>query len=561
MSQLLDTLGPSLLTVVAAPAGASADVLDVEIHDPVEQRGAAAGELVLGVGLHDRADVLPLLAQLGRVGAAGLVVKSPGLAADDELLAAVRGCGVPLLELTRGASWAQVGALIRSLLVPAGGLGEGRDGMVGQRPDNLFGLADAVSALLDAPVTIEDTLSRVLAFSAQQDEADAGRRETILGRRVPDRYARVLEERGVFRRLLQSSSPVYVEGITAEALPRLAVSVRAGDEVLGSMWAAVTGRLSADKEQGFADAAKVVALHMLRLRAGADVGRRLRADLLATLLEGAVGAGEAASRLGMAGSERLCVLAAARSTGAERSDDGAPQRLADALGVYLAALRPRSAVALLGEVVYAVVTPGAGAELDAVVGLLDDFLQRAQDGESVRVGIGRATGAIAGLPRSRLEADRALRVLCQTSPGQPHVARFADVQLDSLLLRLADLVAEDGDVPVGAVTLLAAHDAEHGSELLASLEAYLTEFGDVRRAAAAVHVHPNTFRYRLRRIAELSGLDLADADQRFEAALQLRLGRLLSSQDVGGGIWSPGSGAGRASVGSGAVRSADGRRV
>jgi hypothetical protein len=35
-------------------------------------------------------------------------------------------------------------------------------------------------------------------------------------------------------------------------------------------------------------------------------------------------------------------------------------------------------------------------------------------------------------------------------------------------------------------------------------------------------VHPNTFRYRLRRLTEVSGINLADPEQRFAAMLQLR---------------------------------------
>lgn len=46
--------------------------------------------------------------------------------------------------------------------------------------------------------------------------------------------------------------------------------------------------------------------------------------------------------------------------------------------------------------------------------------------------------------------------------------------------------------------------------------------GDVR-AAAALFIHPNTLRYRLRRLEEVSGLDLADPEQRFAAMLQLRI--------------------------------------
>ena len=36
-------------------------------------------------------------------------------------------------------------------------------------------------------------------------------------------------------------------------------------------------------------------------------------------------------------------------------------------------------------------------------------------------------------------------------------------------------------------------------------------------------MHPNTFRYRLRRLAELFDLDLDDADERIVLELQLRL--------------------------------------
>jgi DNA-binding PucR family transcriptional regulator len=37
-----------------------------------------------------------------------------------------------------------------------------------------------------------------------------------------------------------------------------------------------------------------------------------------------------------------------------------------------------------------------------------------------------------------------------------------------------------------------------------------------------VNVHPNTFRYRLRRITEVFGLDLGEPDERLVAELQLR---------------------------------------
>src|SRR6185437_16202016 len=147
--------------------------------------------------------------------------------------------------------------------------------------------------------------SRVLAFSGRQDEADRSRVETILGRQVPERYSRLLAERGVFRELYRSDQPVYIEtpsggGLPDFSLPRAAVAVRAGDEVLGSIWAAVREPLTPDRARAMCDAARLVALHLLRIRAGADVSRRLRADLVSTALEGGTGAFEAVRRLGLA---------------------------------------------------------------------------------------------------------------------------------------------------------------------------------------------------------------------------------------------------------------------
>ena len=65
------------------------------------------------------------------------------------------------------------------------------------------------------------------------------------------------------------------------------------------------------------------------------------------------------------------------------------------------------------------------------------------------------------------------------------------------------------------------------SDLLATLEVFFTSSRSVREAADHVGVHENTIRYRLTRIAELTGLDVAtNADHQLAgqlATLVLRL--------------------------------------
>jgi DNA-binding PucR family transcriptional regulator len=63
---------------------------------------------------------------------------------------------------------------------------------------------------------------------------------------------------------------------------------------------------------------------------------------------------------------------------------------------------------------------------------------------------------------------------------------------------------------------------EHDPVLTETLREYLDSFGDVAAAAGQLHVHPNTVRYRVRRIEKLLDTSLANPDTRLLLALSLR---------------------------------------
>lgn len=509
----------------------------VVIHDPLDESEFPDQAVVLGVGVHDPDEVVRLLHSLGRKNAAALVVRSP-FDPPDAVRRAAATSGVALLGLARGASWAQVAAMLRTLLVE-GDVGDVSPQTLGGIPSgDLFALANAVAALLDAPVTIEDRHSRVLAFSGRQDEADQSRVETILGRQVPERFTLGLTRTGVFERLYREHLPVYVDPEPHDetmTVPRVALAVRAGDEILGSIWAAVPGPLSDERTQALIDAAKLVALHMLRLRAGLDVERRLRADLVSTALEGGTGAPEAIARLGLQGQPAI-VMALGLVSDPEGGPDGDPsargdlrtvadvQRVADALAMHLSAVQARSAVALVGDIVYGIVPmPGslAGSQ-ERSLRVASTFLERTGQRVTAAIGIGPPALDGFGLSRSREGAERALRVLL-TNGGNRRVATVVDVHVEALMLDLADLEASRGDAPTPSVARLLDYDARHHSHLVHTLWCWLEAFGDVAAASAAAYVHPNTFRYRLRRLAEVGEINLDDPGERFAAMLQLRL--------------------------------------
>jgi sugar diacid utilization regulator len=69
---------------------------------------------------------------------------------------------------------------------------------------------------------------------------------------------------------------------------------------------------------------------------------------------------------------------------------------------------------------------------------------------------------------------------------------------------------------------LSDYDAEHGSELVATLRAYVRTHFNLTRSAEILSVHPNTVVYRLRRIRELGGRDPYDVDDLVILSLALR---------------------------------------
>jgi DNA-binding PucR family transcriptional regulator len=93
----------------------------------------------------------------------------------------------------------------------------------------------------------------------------------------------------------------------------------------------------------------------------------------------------------------------------------------------------------------------------------------------------------------------------------------------SFLRRLADLPLATELYRSGPVEQLVALDAANGTAYVATLTSHLLHGGDARSVAADLHIHPNTYRYRMRRINELVRLDLDDIDTHAAISVQLAL--------------------------------------
>jgi DNA-binding PucR family transcriptional regulator len=66
-------------------------------------------------------------------------------------------------------------------------------------------------------------------------------------------------------------------------------------------------------------------------------------------------------------------------------------------------------------------------------------------------------------------------------------------------------------------------DREHGAELMRTLQAFLANDGRWRPTAAQLHIHHNTLRYRIGRVAALTGREAETTAGRVDFALALAI--------------------------------------
>ncbi|MFB6679612.1 PucR family transcriptional regulator [Streptomyces sp. NPDC056390] len=131
-----------------------------------------------------------------------------------------------------------------------------------------------------------------------------------------------------------------------------------------------------------------------------------------------------------------------------------------------------------------------------------------------------ATGA-AGLRRSLDEAHHAHRI-ARLGSGTVRTATGDD--LSSHMLLLASVPDEVRQLyRERLIGVLEQYDAEHHSNLVGTLSAFLDASGSWHRCAAQLHVHVNTLRYRLQRVEQLTGHSLATLRDRVDFCLALSI--------------------------------------
>ncbi|ORA15503.1 PucR family transcriptional regulator [Mycobacterium asiaticum] len=514
LGKLLLALDATMVSLVEAPRGLDLPVASAALIDSDDVRlglataaGSADAFFLLGVS---QAEALRWIRNQVDAPVA-IFTKEPS----EALTAAAVQAGSAVVAVEPQARWERVYQLVNHVLAHHRGADPQEDSGT-----DLFGLAQSLADRIHGMVSIEDAQSHVLAYSASNDEADELRRLSILGRAGPPEHLQWIGQWGIFDALRAGDEVVHVAERPELGLrPRLAIGIHQPAEsprhspvFMGTIWVQQGLQpLAEDADEMLRGAAVLAARVMARLAARPSTHARRVQQLLGLRADDAVDVSAIARDLGMS----------IDATGALVGWDSATanSRLTDALALSASAFRRDAQVASNRSRIY-VLLPQVTSSRSLhswVRGTIAAL--RTELGAQLRAVIATPIAGLAAVAAARSEVDRVLDSAARHPVSIGQVTSLAEARTTVLLDEIVTMIGNHPrlvDPRIGELR-------ERDPALVETLRVYLDSFGDVATAAHALRVHPNTVRYRIRRIEQLLATSLTNPDVRLLFSLGLRV--------------------------------------
>ena len=441
--------------------------------------------------------------------------------------------GVPALVVPAEVPW---GAVIADLAAAVVG-GAGLSGAIAARAAlrapladgaGFPGLAAAARAVIGAPVAILDEYLDLRGAAGLTEE-----QEGVL-------EAAVVRARG--------HGPASVMGpFMEEEMPgRSRALVMGGEGPIGVLVVWVGGSLAPAVEAAMGELADACALERAREEVRTETESRLRGDLIEELM-----AGEAVSRESLV--RRALHLGADLSRGAVAligklqdphtegrviTDPRLTRRFLQQARAAMDMHWPRALVDWNEGRLLALLPPGVSSpdeptreEVEAQAFTLGKRLLGATretvPGLALTLALSRFTPEPERLGAALDEARLALAI-GERLGRVGEVVTFEETGTYKLLFQIfADRPEELSSFYDQTIAPLVRYDEQYQTELVGTLSTYLGNDCNLAATASTLYTHRHTVRYRLDRIAELSGLDIAKTDDREKLSLGLKAMRLL----------------------------------
>ncbi|MGG5252580.1 PucR family transcriptional regulator [Neobacillus sp. SM06] len=393
--------------------------------------------------------------------------------------------------------------------------------------DRLEEFADLISQVLHCPITIEDANHRLLAYSTHDERTDPARISTIISRRVPEKVINQLWKEGIIPALNQSKKPIRIKNMNEIGLGRrVAISIWLQDEVIGYIWALEIDKILTEQELGLLiKAADSVKNKLLQLQTHKKKKEERFQEFFWQLLTGHVKRKEEMIEhfqlLQITPQNYFSILVFHfQQTISSKQEQNLSYffKTSSRLEILLYTIDHDKLILLV-----------SASSKDKLLAALDQFIKKFKCQMKERFGISKLEPAYSNIyedyQKIKKAYQEALTVL--TIKGK---FPFETVSIDSYqklgIYQYFDLLLEKRkreNYENVSIKMLHEYDKKHQSNLVETLEVFLTNDTNMNDTAKELNVHTNTLIYRLKRISEIAGINLKNPNEKMMLFLDLKL--------------------------------------
>lgn len=141
---------------------------------------------------------------------------------------------------------------------------------------------------------------------------------------------------------------------------------------------------------------------------------------------------------------------------------------------------------------------------------------------NIYIGIGDTVTSYKEIGQSHQQAKQILNILPKINKNIGYYPQLGNWTLLSYVAGNEELT-----LPFVEYHLKEINQMKDAPSMKETLEAYLRNNGQLNKAAEDLFIHPNTLKYRIAKLEDMAGCNLADSEERFNLTLALRLEKMI----------------------------------
>ncbi|WP_231572572.1 CdaR family transcriptional regulator [Halobacillus sp. BBL2006] len=382
--------------------------------------------------------------------------------------------------------------------------------------DDIHKATELISSKLEKPVIIENKNFELISYSSSFDDFDQTQQKTILSKKCPIFIIDRLKKEGIVQRLEKNTDPIRVLPIEELGFQqRIVIAAKHLGHTMGYIWVQESDqRMNEDDLNFLAEVTPHLGKLVYDVYTKANAKEGKKEELLWQLLHHEYGSESQfrheASLAKLNLPDRFSVLVFSVV---------APQYtyMLDYLEETIQRSRSNKRIQFLkSEFQIILVLEGKSEEKFSSRRIARSFIEEVKKDTkednfyNFLIGVGKEYTSLYYMRKSFLEALEVIETANFISPRPESMPReFAELGIYRYLAALYEKNSSEDYYSEDLVTLIK-NDAEKQTDLLRTLEVYMSNNGKGKQTAQELFIHPNTLNYRIKQIQDLTNIDFSN---------------------------------------------------